>query len=293
MNKSSGLGLAWSLAYGALITASGNVTAAGSGAMVEPIFTRYARIYKAPTVDFRVEYFKDKPLEEMDDFDGYGLTLDFTYPINDMSQIEILAPLYTDGDGDYNKPGHIADGKSVDVEGNGGVRQFPSIIYERRLPWLEDKLGVNMAWLAGAGKRLSILDVDFKGEEIDRFNHKGHNYQVGLKIDDDIRDGAMTLLGNMRYVMFRDTDDINLTGDEIDFEVLYAVGAVMFNNYGRLTPVLEAILEYDFEDFTAFSLAPEGIYTVSDHWDFKFGAPFRLTSDGQKYAAELELTYRF
>jgi len=293
MNKSGSLGLAWVVACGALITASGSVAAAGASAMVEPIFTRYARIYKAPTVDFRVEFFRDKPMEEMDDFDGYGLTLDFTYPLNDMSQIEILAPLYTNGDGDYRKPGHFADGQSADVEGNGGVRQFPSIIYERRFPWLEDRLGVNVAWLAGAGKRLSTLDVEYQGEEIDRFNHQGHNFQLGLKLDDDIRNGAMTLLGNFRYVMFRDTDDINVTGDDVNFDILYSSGAVMFNDYGNITPVLEAILEYDFEDYTAFSLAPEVIYTVSDHWDVKFGAPFRLTSDGQKYAAELELTYRF
>ena len=293
MNKFGGLGLVGVLACGALITAPGNAAAAGSSAMVEPIFTRYARIYKAPTVNFRAEYFKDKPMEEMDDFDGYGLTLDFTYPINAMSQIQILAPLYTNGDGDYKKPGHYADGQSVDVEGNGGVRQFPSIIYERRFPWLEDRLGANVAWLAGAGKRVSTLDVEFHGDEIDRFNHKGHNFQLGLKVDDDVREGSMTLLGNLRYVMFRDTDDINVTGDEVDFEILYVSGALLFNDYGNITPVLEAMLEYDFEDFTAFSLAPEMIYTVSDHWDIKFGAPFRLTSDGQKYAAELELTYRF
>jgi hypothetical protein len=53
------------------------------------------------------------------------------------------------------------------------------------------------------------------------------------------------------------------------------------------------LLEYDFEDFTSFSLSPEIIYSLSDAWDIKFGAPFRLTSDGQKYAAEFELTYRF
>ncbi|HYQ70340.1 MAG TPA: hypothetical protein VET88_00275 [Gammaproteobacteria bacterium] len=283
--------LGWLLASGWLLTASGSVTAAGP--LVEPIFTRYAGIYQSPTLDTRVEFFKDKPMEEMDDFDGYGVTLDFTYPINDLSQIEILAPVYTNGDGDYKSPGHFADGQSVDVEGYGGVREFPSLIYERRFPWAEDRLGMNVAWLAGAGKRVAYLDVDYHGQTIDRFNHSGYNYQVGLKLDDDIRNGAMSLLGNLRYVFFRDTDDINVTGDDVSFEILYATGAVLFNDYGKVTPVLETILEYDFEDFTAFSLAPEVIYTFTDQWDVKLGAPFRLTSDGQKYAAELELTYRF
>lgn len=75
--------------------------------------------------------------------------------------------------------------------------------------------------------------------------------------------------------------------------MLYATVAIMFNNYGRVTPVLEALLVHDFEDFTSFSVSPEIIYTLSDGLDIKCGAPFSLTGDGQDYAAELELTYRF
>ena len=282
------------LLTGALLLAqSGSLLAAGSIGKVEPIFARYARTYAAPTLDFRVEYFRDKPMEELDDFNGYTATLDFTYPINDVSQIQLLLPLYTNGKGDYKKPGNPYDGRSLDVEGNGGVRDFASLIYERQVPWLERKLGFNLAWMAGAGKRLDTLDAEDNGEEVDRFNHVGHNYQLGLKADTDTRDGAMTLIGNLRYVMFKDTDDINLTGDKVDFEVLYATGAILFNHYGRMTPVLETLLEHDFEDFTSFSLSPEIIYTLSDGLDIKFGAPFSLTSDGQDYAAELELTYRF
>ena len=93
--------------------------------------------------------------------------------------------------------------------------------------------------------------------------------------------------------MYRDTDDINLSGGKSNFQMLSATGAVMFNQYGRFTPVLEGIFEADFEDYTAFSLAPELIYTLTDSFDVKFAVPFRLTSDGQKYAVNLELTYRF
>lgn len=285
--------LAGVLASILLLALSGSTFAAGSIGRVEPIFARYARIYHAPTLDFRVEYFRDKPMEELDDFNGYTATLDFTYPVNDVSQIELLLPLYTNGKGDYNKPGEPFDGRSLDVEGNGGVRDFASLIYERRIPWLERKLGVNIAWLAGIGKRLDTLDAERNGELVDKFNHQGENHQFGLKVDTDISSGAMTLFGNLRYVIFEDTDDINLTGDDVDFEVLYATGAIMFNQYGRLTPALEALLEHDFEDFTSFSLSPEIIYTMSDGLDIKFGAPFSLTSDGQDYAAQLELTYRF
>lgn len=286
-------GLAGAFACLLLLTFSGTISAAGSIGPVEPIFARYAQTYSAPTLDLKVEYFRDKPMEEMDDFDGYTVTLDFTYPIDDVSQVQLLLPLYTNGEGDYNKPGNAFDGRSLDVDGYGGVRDFASIIYERRLPWLENKTDVNIAWLIGAGKRLDTLDAEYNGELVDKFNHKGKNFQVGLKMDTDIRNGRMTLIGNLRYVMFRDTDDINLTGDDIDFEVLYVTGAIMFNSYGRMTPVLELLLEEDFEDYTSFSLSPGIIYTMSDGLDIKIGVPFRLTDDGQKYAGELELTYRF
>jgi len=290
-------GLAGLFACALLLMFSDGIPAAGSKGRVEPIFARYARTYHTPTLDFRIEYFRDKPMEEMDDFNGYTAFLDFTYPFNDTSQIELLLPLYTDGKGDYKKPGHEFDGKSLDVSGYGGVRDFASLIFERQMPRLGSKLGVNIAWLAGIGMRLDPLDAKRNGKLVDKFNHKGHNEQFGLKIDTDISHGKMTLLGNLRYVMFKDTDDINLSGNKIEndveFEVLYATGAIMFNHYGRLTPVLETLLEHDFEDFTSFSLSPELIYTMSDGLDIKFGVPFSLTSDGQDYAAQLELTYRF
>jgi len=293
LENSPSMGLAGAFASVALLIFSGTILAAGSIGPVEPIFSRYAQTYHVPTLDLRIEYFHDKPMEEMDDFDGYTVTLDFTYPIDDVSQIELLLPLYTDGEGDYNKPGNTFDGRSLDVDGYGGIRDFASLIYERRLSWLESQSDINIAWLAGAGKRLDTLDAKHNGELVDKFNHKGKNFQVGLKMDTNIRSGAMTLIGNLRYVVFRDTDDINLTGDDIDFEVLYATGAIMFNKYGRMTPVLELLLEEDFEDYTSFSLSPGMIYTMSDGLDIKLGAPFRLTSDGQKYAGELELSYRF
>jgi hypothetical protein len=293
MNKHQGNGVTGLMLGCLLLPFSIGVCAAGSKPMVEPIFTRYARIYQAPTLDFDTEFFRDKPMEEMTDFDGYTLTLDFTYPINDRSQLEFLLPVYTNGDGDYDKPGNPYDGAHSDVKGWGGVRDFPSIIYERRFSWLEDKTGANVAWLAGVGRRFDTLKVTYHGDEIDRFNHTGYNYQFGLKMDGDIRQGSLTLLGNMRYVGFVDSDDINLTGDDTAFGVLTTSAAIMFNDYGRFTPVLEAILEADLKDYTAFSLAPEVIYSLSDKFDIKLGVPFRLTSDGQKVAADLELTYRF
>ena len=83
-----------------LMLFSAAVAAGGNKAMVEPIFTRYARIYQAPTLDFRTEFFKDKPMEEAENFDGYSLFLDFTWPINDRSQVEVLLPFYTEGEAD-------------------------------------------------------------------------------------------------------------------------------------------------------------------------------------------------
>ena len=141
MKKIGGMWLAWLLVPGVLTGTAGSVAAAGPGSTVEPIFTRQAKIYQSPTLDTRVEFFKDKPMEEMDDFDGYGVTLDFTYPINEMSQIWILAPLYTNGDGDYRKAGHFADGQSVDdllLDGMHPNDNGHALIAELLAPLMED-----------------------------------------------------------------------------------------------------------------------------------------------------------
>jgi len=286
-------GVAGFLFTGVFLFASG-ASVARSSTAAEPMFTQYARIYESPTLNFRTEYFKDKPMEEMTGFDGYTLSLNFTYPFNDRSQLRVLMPFYTDGNGTYDNPGDRADGAHVNVKGYGGVLEFPSVIYERRFGWLEGKTGANVAWLAGAGRRLDTLKVRDGGTEVDRFNHTGYNFQFGLKMDSDIRQGDMTLLGNLRYVGYLDSDDINLSsGGGTQFGVLYTTGAVKFNNYGRFTPVVEAILEADFSEYTAFSLAPEAIYTIKDDFDVKLAVPFRLTSDGQQYAIDVDLTYRF
>mgnify|MGYP001818888607 CR=1 FL=1 len=248
MSKFHNNGVTGIMLFSLLLPFSMSVAAvAGSKPMAEPLFTRYARIYQAPTLDFRTEFFRDKPMEEMTDFNGYALSLDFTYPFNARSQLQVSLPFYTNGDGDYDKPGNPDDGLSLDVKGNNGVRDFFSLIYERRFSWLEGKTRGNVAWLAGIGRSMAPLDATRHGDLVDRFNHRGNNAQIGLKFDDDIRGGDMTLLGNLRLIMYWDTDDINLSSDSTRFQVLSATAALMFNLYGHFTPVLEAILEADFD----------------------------------------------
>jgi len=287
-----------------LVTFSTNATA-GSKGKVEPLFTRYAKTYKAPTLDLKVENFNDKPMEEMDNFNGYTATLDFTYPINDVSQIELLFPMYTDGSGNLLKnpvnpaTGEGLQGRKLSAKGYGGVRDFTSLIYERQMPWLEKELGVNMAWLFGAGKRMDTLDVRNKGTLIDKYNHAGYNVQAGLKMDTDIQGGDITLFSNLRYIQYWDSDDINYTPppknghSRIVFRSVQLNSAIMFNNFGNITPVVELLYVNSNMSYNSISLSPEIIYSVSSETDLKFGVPFKLTSDGQNYAATLEGSYRF
>lgn len=267
---------------------SANVSAAGSRTPPEPIFTRYARIQQGPVVDFGVEYFRDKPVEEAEDFDGYTLATGLTWPINDRSQFQVLLPFYTNGDATL-----ASSGNTVDIEGYNGVFDFFTVLYERRFGWLEGVTGSHVAWRAGLGWSLDPLEVERNGTLVDRYNHSGYNIQLGLAFDDDVSNGDMTLLGDVLLAFYRDSDDLNLSGGASNFTMMTASGAVMSNRYGRFRPVLEAILEADFKDYVAFSLAPEAIYTFGEGFDAKLGVPFRLTSDGQKYAVNLELSYRF
>ena len=296
--------LAVALTGALLLSFSASTMAFGSKGRVEPLFSRYAQTYKAPTLSLKVENFNDKPMEEMNNFNGYTVTLDFTDPIDDISQIKFILPLYTRGRGrldDDEVINPIYNGRKMKVKSTiGGVRDYASVIYERQTPDWEKKWGVNIAWRAGAGKRMDTLDVTYKGEHVDKFNHNGFNLHGGFKMDTDIQDGEMTFIGNAGLILYIDSDDINFTAEgeagsntTTNFFLLSLDSAIMFNTFGRITPVIETLFEHDFRGYTSFSLSPEIIYTFSDGLDLKFGVPFKLTKRGQNYAAVLESTYRF
>lgn len=287
-----------------LLILSTNAIAFGSKGQVEPLFSRYAQTYKAPTLSLKVENFNDKPMEELNNFNGYTVTLDFTDPIDDISQIKFILPLYTRGRGrldDDEVINPIYNGRKMKVKSTiGGVRDYASVIYERQTPDWEKIWGVNIAWRAGAGKRMDTLDVTYKGEHVDKFNHNGFNLQGGFKMDTDIQDGEMTFIGNAGLILYIDSDDINFTAEgeagsstSTDFFVLSLDSAILFNTFGRITPVIETLFEHDFRGYTSFSLSPEIIYTLSNALDIKFGVPFKVTKRGQNYAGVLEGTYRF
>jgi len=287
-----------------LLVFSGSAMAFGSKGRVEPLFSRYAQTYKSPTLDLKVEAFHNKPMEEMRNFNGSTTTLDFTYPINDVSQIELLFPMYTGAKGDLRKDADpvlntgAVKGDRLKVRGYGGVRDFTSLIYERQMPSLEKKFDVNMAWRLGYGRRMDTLDARYKGKLVDKYNHSGYNVQGGLKLDTDVQNGEITLFSNLHYIQYLDSDDINYQPptkkkSRVTFGVIKLNTAIMFNTFGKTTPVMEALLVQDTMGYTSFSLSPEIIYTVSNGMDLKLGVPFKLTKQGQDYAGVFEGTYRF
>jgi|GEM_PF-1820954 len=278
--------------FGALMVAACSPALAGPA---EPLFTRYARIYTAPILDSTVEWFKDTPMEEARDFDGYRVQFDFTYPLNEVSQLEVILPVYTKGDLNYAGGSYEDDPVPAKLKGYGGTFEFPSIVYERRFDWLERKTGVNVAWQAGFGYVIDPLDVKLRSNNmlVDRFNHAGNKFIFGLKADDEIADGSMTALGNFVLNIYGNTDDLNPSNDGVNFPWLEVNGALVFNGYGKVKPAIEALTSSNLTKYFAFSLSPELLYSAGDSWDIKLGAPFRLTEDGQKYAARLEVSHRF
>lgn len=293
--KFTGTKSAFRLLSGCLMVAACAAAPAGAAEPVEPLFTRSARIYTDPTLDSTVEWFKDTPMEEARDFDGYRVQFDFTYPLNEVSQLEVIAPVYTKGDLTYRGGAYADSGVDAKLKGYGGIFEFPSLVYERRFGWLERKTGLNAAWQAGFGTVIDPLDVRLKSDNmlVDRFNHAGNKVILGIKADDDIADGSMTALGNLVLNIYGNTDDLNPSNDGVNFPWLEVNGALIFNKYGRVKPAIEALTSSNLTKYFAFSLSPELLYSPGSSWDIKLGAPFRLTSDGQKYAVTLELTNRF
>lgn len=256
---------------------------AGGNPQVQPISTRYARTATKITVDAEFRYFEDIRLQEVEHFDGIGFDLDVTAPFCKVFQLRLLLPLYTEGDAR-----NILSGRSTHIKGYGGVFDFPSILLEHQL-LKQSRHGYNVGWFAGIGEKLEVLETS----NGDRLNHQGRIGHLGLKADRGFRDDSVRLLANVACRAYLESDDLNPTGGDDHFFLVDAQAASVFRLHDRAWPGLELKYRGDFEQYNSVSLMPQMIFPVASFLEMKMGVPFRLTHQGERVGARLQLTARF
>jgi hypothetical protein len=251
----------------------------------QPIFNRYAKTASEIYAQFTAKYFEGVELQEGDDFDGWTLMADATFPFLGNMQIHALVPFYTEGEIRLD-----ITGEKTDVDGNGGVFEFATLSFEHQLIDESDH-GFNLAYYIGFGGRTDRLETDFG----DVINHRGKVVPGGVRYDQRFPGSRMRLLGNLGARYYYDTDDLNPASEADDTFWIYELnGAAVFGPFGGFAfPAAELLINGIDGDYLSVSLLPELILSASAHLELKLAGVIGLTDDGEDYGARFQLTGRF
>lgn len=253
----------------------------------EPIFTRFARTYDRITVDVTARYFEDVLLEEVKDFDGWGVDVDLTFPLGERTQLQLILPAYTEGTAEQNQ-WHFP----VDIQGYGGIFEYPTLVLQRQFLSQESTALFNLSGAVGFGYVLDPLEAEVHGVHHDRFSHGGIKVRLGVLADRHL--GPFTVLGNLHTDLFSDTDDLNPSSGDASFHFLQARGAVLFHGFFLpVTPAVELLYTDDLEDYHNASIVPELMLSIAERVDLKLGVPLRFSGRGEKTGIRFQVTGRF
>lgn len=259
-----------------------------SNSTLQPISTHFAQTQSEISLDLSANSFSDVELDEVDKFDGWSAALDLTVPLNNHKQIRLSLPFYTDGDARLTKPGQPLTGKTIDINGNGGVFDYATLQYEHQVRFA-NKSDYNLAYTAGFGMRTQRLETTTG----DYFNHTGKIILIGAKADSHIYDGEAKMLINAGLRVYYDADDLNPENKD-SWTWADIKTAVIFGMWGEHTqPVIEVTYLGDFSDYNALSLVPELIFPFTDSVSLKLGGIIGLTDDGNQSGAVGSLSLSF
>lgn len=259
---------------------------------MQPIKTDPAKTQDKVMLSVSWESFQGMELDELEDFDGWTLATELVVPFMDRFQLRFNMPLRTEGDAVVKSDHWIVPGMEIDVEGNGGVFDFITLVFEHQL-FQQQEQGYNLSYYIGGGAVGYPLDTNLPrpGTGTDSLNHNGVVFMAGVKADGE-RWGTR-LLGNAGLRSYARSDDLNPgSGDE--FTALDLKGAVIFAPWGQYVhPVLELTYLGDFTDLNQFALLPELLIVVNPHLEFKAGASVGLGGNGSEFGGQVEASVRF
>ncbi len=247
--------------------------------MIEPIYTKSARVYSSLVFDAYVEYYRGRMFEEIEDVDATELRVDLSFPIFNRAQLRLSLPFYTSGEGVQ-----VENGEKTDLDGNGGTFNFASIGFEYQ--FLDaSQSSMDLLGYVSIAQRTNRLETSHG----DYMNHRGKNAKLGARLDTDINP-SLRFMTDVGFQYYFDSDDLNPSRNGDSFGNLVASAAIIKHNR-NLKPVLELTYRGDFSDYNNLAIVPELIYSFSSA-DLKLGVPVGITSDADDYGVTLGFTYR-
>ncbi len=253
---------------------------------LEPIYTRNAQNAQRITVNLTYDNFRNVRMEEAEDFDGYTTTAEIAIPFgkDNVWEVRLEIPFYTDGDARV-----IETGESIDIDGNGGVFDFTTLVLQRELS-TAGKCPVNSSIYAGYGTRLNRLETSID----DEYNHTGKVVRLGFNIDNAIEDRDLRLQASMDGRYYFDSDDLNPSDDGTEFYLMNLSGAVVYNAKSFIKPAFEVLYSTDFNDRQIIQAVPEFIIPIGDMLEIKGGYAFgHSDGEGSTQTGTIRTTFRF
>ena len=264
-----------------------------AGEAPEPMRTSYAAMGSEIEARLWYETFNNVELEEAEEFDGWTATAELSVPFLDRFQLRLTYPFRTDGDATVKLNQDNDPGKDITIKGNGGVYDFVTLTFEHQLFFAGEK-GYDLTYYLGGGTRGDRLHTTKYNREdgrYDPFNHTGHVFQGGMKMDRMYDFGRLAVNAGFRY--YWNTDDIYPGGNKDSFLAADLRGAVVFSPWGPVHPVVEVTYLGDFKDFNQFTLLPELLWPVGSHVDLKGGVTLGLGGTGSEYGGQAEIAVHF
>jgi len=265
-----------------------SLSAAAENATLQPIRTHFAQTQSETSLELSAASFSDVELDEVDDFDGRTAALDITVPFENDKQVRFFLPFHTDGDARLTKPGLFFTGRTIDIEGDGGVFDYATMQYEHQVSFA-NKSDYNFAYTIGGGFRTKELETTHG----DKFNHTGRVFLIGAKADSYIYDGETQLLVNAGIRFYHDADDLNPENKD-SWTWADIKTAVIFGMWGEHTqPIIEVTYLGDFSDYNDLAFMPELILSLSESVSLKVAGIIGLGDDGNQSGAVSSLSLSF
>lgn len=256
---------------------------------IQPLFSRYAQTTKKWTIRGSYRSFTDMELQEIDQFDGSSYDVELTAPLGDRWQLRLYYPLHTEGDAR-----EMGSGDDVDVEGDGGLLDFPSLTVDWQFKQANSADEWNMAAYFGLGTVREYLEsVNQVTGEIDRINHRGAVALFGLKADKQLTH-CWTLIGNLGGRYYWDSDDIHPNDGNDIFFLLDASAAFVYAPHNAWAyPMIELVYQGSFTDYNSLQIVPQVVVPIGEHIDINAGISLGILDDGPSTDARLQMTLRF
>jgi hypothetical protein len=253
---------------------------------LEPIYTRNARNVQRITVNLTYDNFKNVALEEANEFDGYTTKAEIIVPFGKDKRWEVRFeyPFYTDGDAEVRKTG-----ESIDIDGNGGVFDFATLVLQRELS-RTDESPVNSSIYLGGGSRSAYLDTSTG----DRYNHNGNVARLGFNVDNARADRNVRLQSSLDGRYYFDTDDLYPSENKTEFFLMNLSGGAVYNAEGFIKPAFEVLYSTDFKDRQIIQAVPQLIVPLWDRVEIKAGYAFgHSDGEGSTQTGTIRTTFSF